>query len=263
MNNPELNQQLVHLVCSAVKQASKAILDVYYSDEFDAELKGDHSPLTRADRVSHQIISEVLESTHWPLLSEEGSVVDYHVRKNWPLFWLVDPLDGTKEFLKRNDEYTVNVALISKGVPIFGVISIPVQGTIYYGPIAGQVYRENQDGTVSTLNPKPSIDYSKEGIRVVASRSHLDDQTQAFISRLKNPILVSKGSSLKFLMLADEQADVYPRFAPTMEWDTAAADAIIRALNIEIIQSSNRQELMYNKQDLTNPSFICQAKGSL
>lgn len=253
----ENNSNLVDLVCRAIGQASDAILDVYNSEPFQAELKSDYSPLTIADKKSHDILCQVLEATGYPVLSEEGADISYHDRKAWSWFWLVDPLDGTKEFLKKNGEFTVNVALMKGSIPVFGAIGLPVEGRIYFGPVDDKVFCKERDGSLRELKPSPSLDLSQSGIRVVASRSHLDERTKEMIASMNEPVLVSRGSSLKFLLMADGQADLYPRFAPTMEWDTAAADAILRSLNFQILETESFKPLQYNKENLRNPFFIC------
>ena len=254
LNDPK---KLVELVAEAAERASEAILDVYQSDNFHAELKNDQSPLTIADKRSHDIINVILSRANIPILSEEGTDIPFDVRQVWPMFWLVDPLDGTKEFLKKNGEFTVNIALMKDNQPVFGLIAIPVEGKIYYGPVNGEVICVENDGSSRKLELAASLDLEKSGIRVVASRSHLDERTSNLIARLKEPVLVSKGSSLKFMLLAEGDADFYPRFAPTMEWDTAAADAMLRALNFRLTNPETGEELKYNKQDLKNPFFIC------
>ena len=168
---------------------------------------------------------------------------------------MVDPLDGTKEFIKRNGEFTVNIALIENQKPVLGVVAVPVTGEIYYGAIGIGAFKIIDD----VAQPLPKIQkpaQSKSGIRVVASRSHLNESTQNFINTLNNPQLVSKGSSLKFMMLADGLADIYPRFAPTMEWDTAAAHAIVNQLDFQVLKQGTSKELVYNKESLINPGFV-------
>lgn len=245
------------LVINTALKACDAIMHVYHSEKFDLELKGDYSPLTRADKKAHQIISDGLSKTNLPILSEEGSQIPFSIRSGWSQFWLVDPLDGTKEFLKKNGEFTVNIALVNNRIPVFGVIAIPVDRKVYYGPLDGKVFCRESGGRLSILKRRTSIDGNDSGVRVVASRSHLDPQTSKMIAQFKNPDLITKGSSLKFILLAEDLADIYPRFAPTMEWDTAAADAILRALNIHILDVDHGLPLNYNKEDLRNPFFIC------
>jgi 3'(2'), 5'-bisphosphate nucleotidase len=240
---------------SAAEHASKLILDVYNSDNFEAEKKGDDSPLTIADKKGHDAIAEILKRTGLPILSEEGKSIDFNERKNWECFWMVDPLDGTKEFIKRNGEFTVNIALIKNGRPVLGVVSIPVTGEVFYGYEGGGAC-VIKDGKEIKLPPRKSVDLTQEGLVVVASRSHMSPETEEFISKLKLPTLVSKGSSLKFLLLAEGKADLYPRYAPTMEWDTAASHAIVNAVGLNVYEYGTTRELSYNKPNLLNPFFL-------
>jgi len=254
MPHPEL-QKLLNLALLAGEEGSAAILQVYNSGSFDVELKGDNSPLTLADKKAHEIISEILKPSGLPILSEEGKNIAYETRKNWDTFWMVDPLDGTKEFIKRNGEFTVNIALIERQKPVLGVVAVPVTGETYFGAQtigAFKIYK----GQKSQLNISGKVAKTKPGIRVVASRSHSNEETEQFINSLNQPELVSKGSSLKFMMLADGLADIYPRYAPTMEWDTAAAHAVLNQLNIKVLQKGLNDELLYNKENLLNPSFV-------
>jgi 3'(2'), 5'-bisphosphate nucleotidase len=239
----------------AAEEACKVILDVYNSDDFQAEAKGDNSPLTLADRRAHGVIDVILQATNLPVLSEEGKDIPYDERRSWEYFWMVDPLDGTKEFIKRNGEFTVNIALIQNGVPVLGVVAIPVSGDIFYAQKgAGAFVRRS--GTDEPLQRRRSWDLTEAGLRVVASRSHLNDETKRFIDQLTDPVLVSKGSSLKFMLLAESKADVYPRYAPTMEWDTAAAHAIVNEVGLKVYEFGSDQELRYNKENLLNPYFL-------
>jgi len=248
--------KLLQLALNASAVASKNILEVYNSNDFQTEAKGDNSPLTIADKKAHQAIVAILQSSNLPILSEEGKSISYEERKNWECFWMVDPLDGTKEFIKRNGEFTVNIALIKNTAATFGVVAVPVKGETYYGG-RGMGAFLNRDGIVRELAIRKRIDLEQEGLRVVASRSHMNAETQQFIDALKNPSLVSSGSSLKFMLLASGKADVYPRFAPTMEWDTAAAHAIVNAVGLKVMGQGRIDELRYNKADLVNPYFIC------
>jgi 3'(2'), 5'-bisphosphate nucleotidase len=240
---------------SAAEHASKLILEVYNSDNFEAEKKGDDSPLTIADKKGHDAIAEILKSTGLPILSEEGKSIDFNERKNWDYFWMVDPLDGTKEFIKRNGEFTVNIALIKNGRPVLGVVAVPVNGEVFYGYEGGGAC-VIKEGKETKLAPRKSVDLTQEGLVVVASRSHMSPETEEFISKLKSPKLVSKGSSLKFLLLAEGKADLYPRYAPTMEWDTAAAHAIVNAVGLKVYEYGTTRELSYNKPNLLNPFFL-------
>ncbi len=243
------------LALQAAEEARREILQVYESGNFEEEAKGDQSPLTLADRQAHAKIVSILEPTGLPILSEEGKDVPYDERKHWNLFWMVDPLDGTKEFIKRNGEFTVNIALINKDTPVMGVVAVPVANEIYYATEAHGAYVRTA-GTDHKLDVRPRPDLNQKGLRVVASRSHMNDETRAFIESLRDPVLVSAGSSLKFMLLASGKADVYPRYAPTMEWDTAAAHAIVRQTGFEVTQYGTEKPLVYNKENLLNPYFL-------
>lgn len=251
MNLEHLLNQAIH----AAEQACIEILDVYNSGDFQAEAKGDNSPLTLADKRAHKKISQLLQPAGLPILSEEGKAIPYEERKNWEYFWMVDPLDGTKEFIKRNGEFTVNIALIHKNAPILGVVAIPVTGQVFYGAAGIGAFVKEGESTKS-LGKRKRADLAQKGLRIVASRSHMDQDTVDFIEKLASPELVSKGSSLKFLLLAEGKADVYPRFAPTMEWDTAAAHAVVKQVGLEVKQKEKDAELQYNKPDLLNPYFL-------
>ncbi len=247
-------QSLLPLALQAAHAACKEILQVYNTNDFQTELKGDNSPLTIADKQAHNAIASILHSANLPVLSEEGKMIPYDERKKWEYFWMVDPLDGTKEFLKRNDEFTVNVALMHKNKPVLGVVAVPVSGDTYYTNENSAFVRRG--GVDHKLPTRGRTDLTQTSLRVVASRSHMDDETKAFISTLQQPTIVSAGSSLKFMMLADGTADVYPRFAPTMEWDTAAAHAIVNAVGLKVIQQGSLKEVLYNKESLLNPRFL-------
>lgn len=248
-------EALLILAIQAAEEAGKEIVKVYDSGDFQAEAKGDQSPLTLADKKAHQKIVSILKATGIPILSEEGKNIPYGERKGWEHFWMVDPLDGTKEFIKRNGEFTVNIALINKNTPILGVVSVPVTDEVYYATEGYGAYMR-KDGRDHKLERRKPVDLQREGLRVVASRSHMNEDTQRFIDKLRNPGLVSAGSSLKFMLLAGGKADVYPRYAPTMEWDTAAAHAIVREIGLNVFQFDTDQPLTYNKENLLNPYFL-------
>jgi len=247
--------QLLELAIAAATQASQEILTVYRSGDFQAEAKGDKSPLTIADKNAHRVIVAALEASNIPVLSEEGKTVLYETRKNWEYFWMVDPLDGTKEFIKRNDEFTVNIALIHGQNTILGVVAVPVTGDVYYASAGKGAYLK-RNGKDVKLAFRPPVDLSQSGLRVVASRSHMNPETQEFIDGLRNATLVSAGSSLKFMLLAEGKADVYPRYAPTMEWDTAAAHAIVIETGLKVLEFGSDRPLIYNKENLLNPYFL-------
>lgn len=248
-------EALLILAIQAAEEGCREILHVYHSGDFKEEAKGDQSPLTLADKNAHNKISSILEPARLPILSEEGKDIPYEERRNWDYFWMVDPLDGTKEFIKRNGEFTVNIALIHKDAPILGVVAVPVTHEIYYATRGYGAYLR-KGGVDHKLEKRPRADLASEGLRVVASRSHMNDETQDFISKLRNPGLVSSGSSLKFMLLASGKADVYPRYAPTMEWDTAAAHAIVKETGHEVLQHGTDLPLQYNKKNLLNPYFL-------
>jgi len=249
-------QLLLPLALQASEAAAEKILEVYHSGNFQAEAKGDNSPVTLADKQAHEVITGILQVSGLPVISEEGKTIPYEERKHWEHFWMVDPLDGTKEFLKRNGEFTVNIALIRQGVPVLGVVLVPVTGDIYFGAEGAGAFVKRMQIT-SKLGHRLPIDLQQPGLRVVASRSHMNDETRAFIQSLKQPSLVSQGSSLKFMLLAENKADVYPRYAPTMEWDTAAAHAILHEVGMKVYHlGRGNEELLYNKETLLNPYFL-------
>lgn len=244
---------LLDIAKEAALKAGHEIMRVYEEDDFGVEHKNDQSPLTRADKAAHHKIIEFLNETDYPVLSEEGAEVLYTERQSWSRFWMVDPLDGTKEFIKRNGEFTVNIALIDNGIPILGVVFVPVQKKLYYSAKSfGAFLQFNGANESLHLSKKEGL----ENLRVVASRSHLNDETKNFMQKLHEPQIVSMGSSLKFLCIANGQAEVYPRFAPTMEWDSAAADAICREMGLVVQNVNTSEPLQYNKENLLNPFFI-------
>jgi 3'(2'), 5'-bisphosphate nucleotidase len=261
------------LAIQAAVEAGRRIMYVYERDP-EIELKTDNSPLTLADRESHNEIVSRLETSGLPVLSEEGRNISYEERKEWQQFWMVDPLDGTKEFIKRNGEFTVNIALIHNGKPELGVIYVPATDILYFGSRETGSYLKKQaleaveslSGESSfinrlvTISHKLPVEYKGRRFTAVASRSHLSPETATFISELQkqhgNVSLISKGSSLKICLVAEGSADVYPRLAPTMEWDTAAGQAIAVNAGCSVLRYDNRSEVTYNKSDLLNPFFI-------
>jgi len=245
-------KELTTIAKEAAFTAGKGILKVYDSADYGVEMKGDNSPLTKADRAANKVIVSYLKKAGLPILSEEGNDVPFVVRKDWEYFWMVDPLDGTKEFIKRNGEFTVNIALIHRDRPVLGVLYAPVLEWMYWGnPTEGSW---KQEGDAEPFELK------KKGIgevrTIVASRSHLSKETQAYIDQYPGVEVISMGSSLKFMLLAERKAQIYPRFAPTMEWDTAAAHAILQVLDYHVLQYPNKVELSYNKENLLNDWFL-------
>ena len=243
----------LNIAKEAAKKAGDKILEIY-GEDFSVSYKEDKSPLTIADQHANDIIESYLLKTNIPILSEEGKLTEYRERKNWKLLWIVDPLDGTKEFVKRNGEFTVNIALVKNGKPILGVIFVPVKGWLYYGSSNGS-YREIDEKKVKLPLENKSINF-----KVVGSRSHQSPETIKYFDDIKkrkeNVEIVSMGSSLKICLVAEGSADVYPRFAPTMEWDTAAGHAIAKHAGKKLIDLQTKQEMIYNRPRLTNNWFI-------
>lgn len=248
-------------------QAGEEIIKIYERD-FNIETKADESPLTEADLASNEVINSFLKGTGIPIISEENKQLDYSERKDWKKCWIVDPLDGTKEFIKKNGEFTVNIALVEEGRPVLGVIYVPVSKELYYGDVrqgkAWKVTVEDEAYVDQFLIEEneifPSNNDVKDIIRVVGSRSHMNDDTMNYVEGLKQEYdsveIVSKGSSLKFCLVAEGKADVYPRFAPTMEWDTAAGQAICEAVGISVIDKGTNKPMVYNRKNLLNNYFI-------
>ena len=255
------------IAIKASLEAGKEILKVYNSD-FSFENKKDNSPLTLADKNAHNTINRYLSETPFSILSEEGKHASFEERKIWKTLWIVDPLDGTKEFIKRNDEFTVNIALIENGTPIMGVIYIPVSGTLHFSSkVIGafkvdDIYFDsnfNFDDIIKKSTSLP-LNKTKRPYTVAVSRSHLSEETKEYLGKLKSEYgevqTISKGSSLKFCIIAEGLADEYPRNAPTMEWDTAAGHAILNSTGHGIFLKGSEKEITYNKADLLNPFFI-------
>jgi len=259
-------KQFLNTAITAALEAGKAILKIYHSGTFDVEIKGDNSPLTKADTSSHNVIMSFLTKTNIPVLSEEGKGIPYEERKDWKQLWIVDPIDGTKEFIKRNGEFTVNIALIKDQKPLIGVIFVPVTGELYFsskdmGAFKVLVDLENFD--IETLISKGNqlpLEREDKTFTVVASRSHMSAETEIYVQEMRDihgvVKLISKGSSLKLCMVAEGQADCYPRFAPTMEWDTAAGQAICEHAGFEVIDWSTKQGMSYNREELLNNWFL-------
>lgn len=255
------NQSCLQAVLAIAHNAGEEILKVYQQD-FHVEYKQDNSPLTLADRLAHQVIVSGLAELFpgIPVLSEESGQIPYDIRKNWDYFWLVDPLDGTKEFIKRNGEFTVNIALIAQGRSVAGIVYVPVSDTLYYAIEGTGSYKAEAGQRAQKIQSKTLPDSG--AITIVGSRSHTSEAMEAFVNQQKNRYeevrFLSAGSSLKFCLVAEGRADIYPRLAPTMEWDTAAAHVIARESGKSVLSFENGQELTYNKETLLNPWFICQ-----
>jgi len=245
-------------VCAIARDAGAAIMNIY-AGEFNVELKGDNSPLTCADRASHEVIVAGLQQAYpqIPILSEEGRDIPYEVRKHWSRFWLVDPIDGTKEFIKRNGEFTVNIALIVDGLAVAGVVCVPAQAKTYLG-IKGQgawlTVSEQGPGAIQVRTADPAV-----GLTVVMSRSHPSPELEEYLHDIKVADALPVGSSLKLCVVAEGKADLYPRLGPTMEWDTAAGHAVVEGAG-GTVTTVDGQPLTYNKENLLNPYFIVRGR---
>ncbi len=250
-------------ILEILDSASDVILEVYGKDDFNVETKDDSSPLTEADRRANEVIVAALHAAYpeIPILSEESKEVPYETRRGWKQFWLVDPVDGTKEFIKRNGEFTVNIALVEDGVPVWGGVARPTEGTIFFGGPATGSFRRASDGSVTKLDQSATPHYTAlDQVTVVASRSHLTQEVTDLVEKLradgKAVEFLSAGSSLKLCLVAEGKADVYPRFGPTMEWDTAAAHAVALGAGRQVNRADTGEPLAYNKENLLNPWFI-------
>ncbi|OBX25559.1 3'(2'),5'-bisphosphate nucleotidase [Gelidibacter algens] len=251
---------------TAALEAGKVILDIYHSDDFGVALKDDKSPLTKADIAAHNMIIAYLNETGIPILSEEGNSIPYNVRKDWKQLWIVDPLDGTKEFIKRNGEFTVNIALIENQKPVLGVIFVPVSGELYFSTKETGAFKVTVDLNNFEVDAlmekcvKLPIQREDKTFTILASRSHRSVETDDYINamRIKHGTvnLISKGSSLKFCMVAEGLADCYPRFGPTMEWDTAAGQAICEHAGFEVMDWETQKTMLYNREALLNNWFV-------
>lgn len=271
-----MNDSQLKSVGEIAVAAGKEIMDIYEHRGFEIEAKLDDSPLTLADRRSNDLITRKLRTT-FPevhMLSEEGRDIPYEERSTWDRFWLVDPLDGTKEFIKRNGEFTINIALIEKKRPILGVVFVPISRTIYLASKGMGAFRAilpdaaDLRGFEAALNEAVRLPIGSEArkvqadrpVRVVASRSHFSDETRHFVETLESTYgateIVNAGSSVKFCIVAEGGADVYPRFGPTMEWDTAAGQMVAEESGCFVRHGDHSRRLSYNKQSLLNPSFV-------
>ena len=278
----DLNPYMLKSIQAAIA-AGNAINEVYHSEDFGVEYKSDKSPLTLADQKSHEIIMNVLTEFDFPILSEEGKDTPFAQRKDWERFWVVDPLDGTKEFIKRNGEFTVNIALVEHSRPVLGTIFVPDRNTLYF---AGQDFGayKLQDGPFNEMLEEqadskkavhafldqiigqstrlPVMDPQRASLTIVGSRSHKTAELEAYVEEKRKAVgdveFISAGSSLKICLVAEGKADLYPRLGPTMEWDTAAGHAIAEYAGASVYQHDTLKPLIYNKEDLHNPWFIVQ-----
>ena len=262
-------ENYLRVATRAALEAGEAIMKIY-DQEFSVVFKEDRSPLTEADLVSNSIINSHLKDSGIPIISEENRQIDYSVRQQWNTCWIVDPIDGTKEFIKKNGEFTVNIALSHSGKPVLGVIYVPVSRELYYADAGlGKAFKQSINPNVTKVEELYDDQYriqpekpKNDLLKVVGSRSHMNQETSDFINPMKKEYdeieIVSKGSSLKFCLVAEGKAHIYPRFAPTMEWDTAAGQAICEAAGLEVISQDTQMPLLYNKKNLLNPYFVVQ-----
>jgi 3'(2'), 5'-bisphosphate nucleotidase len=251
---PSLALPLLAEVRAVARDAANAIMQLY-SGRIVVERKADRTPVTEADRAAHDIILAGLGAlaTKLPVLSEECAPEELHARRDWARYWLVDPLDGTKEFIKRNDEFTVNIALVDAHAPVLGVVLAPALGVEYYGAFGCGAWRRRGDSEIAPIEVSRKARYP---LRAVGSRSHLSPQVGAFLSRLGPYTMRAIGSSLKICLVADGSADIYPRLGPTCEWDTAAAQAVLESAGGCMIDVAGRPLRYNSKEDLINPHFL-------
>ncbi len=254
--------------------AGKEILKIYNSDNFDVKQKSDNSPITKADKKSHELINKNLSQFNIPILSEEGVHLEYEERKKWKKYWLIDPLDGTTEFIKKNGEFTVNIALIDNRVPIFGIIYAPVLDILYFGEtnigaykikninINNEILNYNSINQFIEISDKLPYITDRKIYTIVGSRSFLDAETKKNIENIKQKKgeidFITRGSSLKFCMIAEGKADLYPRYSSIMEWDTGAGHAIVTASGGSMKQIDGT-DFIYNNKSLYTSSFICKS----
>lgn len=244
----------INAILEIAVEAGKAILKVYNEEDFEVSLKTDASPLTKADKIANDLICRELKRLYpeIPIISEEGKNIPYEERKNWELYWCVDPLDGTKEFIKRNGEFTVNIALIRNNVPVLGVIYIPVQNLLYYADEAIGSWKQTPGAAAERIVAVNK----KDNWTAAVSRSHADGEEKAILSNYPISDFIALGSSLKFCLLAEGKAQIYLRTGPTMEWDTAAGHAIMLFSGCNIHTLSGKP-MLYNKESLLNEGFLC------
>lgn len=258
------NSFIITQLKDLIKEAGSAVLDIYHS-EFDVSNKADQSPVTDADLAAHNLLLKGLSALtpDIPVLSEESYDADTTERLGWSMFWLVDPLDGTKEFIKRNGEFTINIALIDEGVPVLGLVYTPVSNTLYWGQQGQGAYKQVKDALPASIKVAP-VPAKATGWRVVGSRSHQSDRFHTFMRALPDADIVAIGSSLKLCLVAEGNADLYPRLSPTSEWDTAAGHAVLLAAGGQVVEWPSLKPLLYNahKDTILNPDFMACAEPS-
>ena len=259
----KLSEELELAIRAALK-AGEVIMEIYKTEDFEVEFKSDNSPLTKADKQAQKTIVSYLSSSSFPILSEEGSDVPYAKRREWNHLWIVDPIDGTKEFVKQNGEFTVNIALVKNQKPILGVVYAPALKDLYFAEAGVGSFKMENIISIEDIYKTNGIDLSKstypKTYTLVVSKSHMNENTQQFIDKTKHDFgeisIASYGSSLKICKVAEGSAHCYPRFGPTMEWDTAAAHAVIIYAGNKLIQDDGISKMIYNKPNLLNPFFV-------
>ncbi len=265
--------ELLSIAAKASVEAGKKILEIYRTGDFGVEAKSDQSPLTLADKAAHKVIMQYLEETNLPILSEEGAHANYEERRAWNKLWIVDPLDGTKEFIKKTGEFTVNIALIESNYPVLGVVFLPATGELYYGDIKEGAYKlqlsadwEKEDfkDLDTAKAQKLPLKGENQKLQIVASVSHLSPETKVFAEKLAKQYgetdFMSVGSSIKICKVAEGSADIYPRLGPTMEWDTAAGQAVAEAAGMGVINWKTLARFDYNRPELLNEWFVVYGK---
>ncbi len=244
-----------------VNKASAAILNIYKSANLEVEYKKDNSPLTLADKTSHDVLVLGLKRMHLgiPILSEEGQDISYQIRKDWKYFWIIDPLDGTKEFISGNGEFTINLALIKDNQPIFGVVAAPTKDTVYFANKGEGAYKRENDSALEKIEARKE---TKGKIVIARTRSHKNKKEEPILKKLGQTETIHAGSALKFCLVAEGKADIYLRGGPTMEWDTAAGQCIAAEAGAQIYTIDGKA-FLYNKQNLLNPGLICTANSQI
>lgn len=258
-------KQNINYMINIIKKCNDEIMKIYNTN-FEKEYKDDNTPLTLADKISNNIICRELLNLNKIInldiliISEEIKNEPYDKRKNYELCWIVDPLDGTKEFIKKNGQFTVNIGLAKNGIPVFGIVSIPVTGEIYYGGENLGSYKINKDNSIEKL----IVGKNNNPIKIVVSNSHINKETNDFLKKFNNYESINVGSSIKLLLISENKADLYPRLGLTSEWDICASHAIVKYAGGYVLQYDNDEELKYNKENLLNPYFIvCKEKYNL
>ena len=255
MSRQDYLESLLPPVIELAKKAGEAVMNIYASEDFAVTIKSDNSPLTKADLAAHNIILDGLKAidSELPVLSEESKKIPYEERKLWSRYWLVDPLDGTKEFIKRTDEFTINIALIEKGSPVLGVVYAPVFEDTYFACRGFGAFKQTGEGSKVKIS---AGDYRNGKLIIVISRNHVGEMVERMLSNITEDYeAVNRGSSLKLCLVAEGNAHLYPRLWPTSEWDTAASQCVVVEAG-GAITDLDGSPLIYNKPDLLNPSFI-------